>query len=54
MLLLSLRSLLLSNERQKMDLKGRDGGGGLEAVEVGETVTMYSMKKESTFNKKEK
>lgn len=35
-----------------MDLNGREGGGGTEGIEGGETViSMYFMIKESIFNK---
>lgn len=54
--LLSLRSLLFSNERQEeIDPEGRGDGEELGVMARGETVLrIYCMRKESIFNKRGK
>jgi hypothetical protein len=56
-LLLSLRNLFFSNERQKKGvyLKGIGDEKELEGVERGQTISrIYCVRKESVFNKREK
>lgn len=50
--MLSLRSLFVSNEIQKVDPNGLGGREELVRVEGGETIIrIYSMRKKSIFNK---